>query len=46
MTGHRTKLPKSYKLKNGKLVKQEAGSVSEKIRKRKSKRQKPVRRTV
>lgn len=47
MTGHRTRLPKSYKLtKDNKLKKITTGSVSDKIRQRKSKKVKPVRRTV
>ena len=45
-TGHRPRLPAGTRLKDGKLVKAQPRSVSDKIRQRKSKRIKPVRRTA
>jgi len=45
MTGHSTSI-KGYRLKDGKLIKTQTGDVSKKIRQRKSKKVRPVRRTV
>lgn len=44
--GRRTSLPKGYKIKDGKLVKIQTGSVSQKIRQRRSKKVRPVRRSA
>ena len=47
MTGHVTKLPRGFKIKDGKLVKsQHYRDASHAIRAKKSKKQKPQRRVV